>query len=46
MLALSWASQTTAGHTKKVTMNAMMLSAYSIGSASGSFMWKEQYKPR
>jgi len=46
VLALSWASQTTAGHTKKVTTNSMMLSAYAIGSASVSFMWKAKYKPR
>lgn len=45
-LALSWVSQTTAGHTKRVTTNAVMLSAYCIGNAAGPFMWKAKYKPR
>ena len=39
-------SQTTAGHTKKVTSNAIMLSAYCIGNAAGPFMWRAKYKPR
>ncbi|KAI9510185.1 MFS general substrate transporter [Russula earlei] len=46
VLALAWVSQTTAGHTKKVTTNAIMLSAYCIGNAAGPFMWKDKYKPR
>jgi len=46
VLALAWVSQTTAGHTKKVTTNAVMLSAYCIGNAAGPFMWKDKYKPR
>jgi len=46
VLSLSWVSQTTAGHTKRVTTNAIMLSAYSIGSAAGQFMWRNKYKPR
>jgi hypothetical protein len=46
VLALSWVSQTTAGHTKRVTTNAIMLSTYCIGSAAGPFMWKARYKPR
>ncbi|KAJ3809061.1 MFS general substrate transporter [Lentinula aff. lateritia] len=37
---------TTAGHTKKVTMNAVMLCGYCIGNAVGPFMWQEKYKPR
>ncbi|KAH9958005.1 major facilitator superfamily domain-containing protein [Russula dissimulans] len=43
---LAWVSQTTAGHTKKVTTNAIMLSAYCIGNAAGPFMWQDKYKPR
>ncbi|KAF8500319.1 MFS general substrate transporter [Russula emetica] len=43
---LSWLSQTTAGHTKRVTTNAIMLSAYCIGNAAGPFMWRAKYKPR
>ncbi|KAG1740624.1 MFS general substrate transporter [Suillus lakei] len=43
---LSWLNSVTAGHTKKVVTNAIMLSAYCIGNAAGPFMWKTQYKPR
>ncbi|KAH9991565.1 hypothetical protein BJV77DRAFT_1159464 [Russula vinacea] len=39
-------TQTTAGHTKKVITNAIMLSVYNIGSAVGTFMWRAKYKPR
>ncbi|KAF8500318.1 MFS general substrate transporter [Russula emetica] len=46
ILALSWVSQTTAGHTKRLTTNAIILSAYCIGNAAGPFMWKAEYKPR
>ncbi|KAI9441001.1 MFS general substrate transporter [Lactarius indigo] len=46
ILTLAWASQTTAGHTKRVTTNAIILSAYCIGNAAGPLMWKAQYKPR
>ncbi|KAN0107668.1 MFS general substrate transporter [Russula decolorans] len=46
VLAFSWLSQTTAGHTKRVTTNAIMLSAYCIGNAAGPFMWQAKYKPR
>ncbi|KAG0706181.1 MFS general substrate transporter [Suillus ampliporus] len=46
VLSLSWLNNVTAGHTKRVVTNAIMLSAYCIGNASGPFMWKAQYKPR
>ncbi|KAI0289618.1 MFS general substrate transporter [Russula brevipes] len=46
VLALAWVSLTTAGHTKKVTTNAVMLSAYCVGNAAGPFMWRAKYKPR
>jgi MFS transporter, ACS family, allantoate permease len=46
VLALSWVSAVTAGHTKRVTVNAIILSAYCIGNAAGPFMWRQQYKPR
>jgi hypothetical protein len=29
-----------------ITTNAIILSAYAIGNASGSFTWKKQYHPR
>ncbi|KAF9058550.1 MFS general substrate transporter [Rhodocollybia butyracea] len=46
VLSLSWVSSVTAGHTKRITTNAIMLSAYCIGNAAGPFMWQEKYKPR
>ncbi|KAG6828115.1 hypothetical protein H0H87_002927 [Tephrocybe sp. NHM501043] len=46
VLSLSWLSNTTSGHTKRVTVNAIMLCAYCIGNAVGPFMWQAQYKPR
>jgi len=45
-IPLAWVSQTTAGHTKRVTTNAVMLSGYCIGNAAGPFMWQAKYKPR
>ncbi|TCD67482.1 hypothetical protein EIP91_012343 [Steccherinum ochraceum] len=46
VLSLSWLSNVTAGHTKRVTVNAIMLVAYCIGNAAAPFMWQEKYKPR
>ncbi|KAF8188672.1 MFS general substrate transporter [Pholiota molesta] len=46
VLSLSWVSSVTAGHTKRVTVNAIMLSAYCIGNAAAPFMWQQKYKPR
>ncbi|KAJ7268564.1 major facilitator superfamily domain-containing protein [Mycena rebaudengoi] len=46
VLSLSWISSVTAGHTKRVTTNAIMLCAYCIGNSAGPFMWQAQYKPR
>ncbi|TFK45315.1 MFS general substrate transporter [Heliocybe sulcata] len=46
VMSLSWLSSVTAGHTKKVTTNAIMLSAYCVGNAAGPFMWQAKYKPR
>ncbi|KAG6334445.1 hypothetical protein ID866_4646 [Astraeus odoratus] len=46
VLSLSWLGNVTAGHTKRVVTNAIMLSAYCIGNATGPLMWKAQYKPR
>ncbi|KAF8878220.1 MFS general substrate transporter [Infundibulicybe gibba] len=46
VLALSWLSSVTSGHTKRVTVNAIMLSAYCIGNAASPFMWQAQYRPR
>lgn len=36
----------TSGHTKRITVNAVILVAYAIGNAAGPFIWQAQYKPR
>jgi ACS family allantoate permease-like MFS transporter len=36
----------TSGHTKRVTVNAIVLTAYAVGNAVGPFMWQAKYKPR
>ncbi|KZT03213.1 MFS general substrate transporter [Laetiporus sulphureus 93-53] len=46
VLALSWLTNITAGHTKKVTVNAVMLIAYCVGNAAGPFIWQAKYTPR
>jgi len=45
-ILLGWLGTLTAGHTKRITTNAIVLFFYAIGNASGPFMWKEQYRPR
>jgi len=46
VLSLAWVSSTTAGHTKRVTTNAILLSAYCIGNIVGPQMFQQKYKPR
>ncbi|KAI0087486.1 MFS general substrate transporter [Irpex rosettiformis] len=46
VIVLSWVGNLTAGHTKRVTTNAIMLSAYCVGNAAGPFMWQAKYAPR
>ncbi|KAI8996298.1 MFS general substrate transporter [Trametes punicea] len=46
VLSLSWLSSVTSGHTKRVTVNAIMLIAYCVGNATAPFMWQTRYKPR
>lgn len=36
----------TSGHTKRITVNGVVLIAYSIGNAAGPFIWQAKYKPR
>ncbi|EJD04860.1 MFS general substrate transporter [Fomitiporia mediterranea MF3/22] len=45
-LGYSWVTQTTAGHTKRVTMNAVLFIADSVGNAIGPQMWADQFAPR
>ncbi|KAF8603605.1 MFS general substrate transporter [Ceratobasidium sp. AG-I] len=46
VLALAWVTSSTAGHTKRSTTQAIMLSAYCVGNLIGPHMWQEKYKPR
>jgi len=46
VLSLSWLSSVTAGHTKRVVRNSIMLSSYCIGNSIGPQMWLAKYKPR
>ena len=43
---LSWVGMSTSGHTKRVTVNAVVLIGYSVGNAVGPFIWQAKYKPR
>lgn len=43
---LAWVSVVTAGHTKRITTNAVVFIGYAIGNAASPFMWKQEYKPR
>ncbi|KAJ3517410.1 hypothetical protein NLJ89_g522 [Agrocybe chaxingu] len=46
VILLGWMGTITSGHTKKTTVNAIVLCAYAIGNAAGPFMWKKHYQPR
>ncbi|KAJ3478665.1 hypothetical protein NLI96_g9602 [Meripilus lineatus] len=46
VLSLSWLSNVTAGHTKRITVNAILLIAYCIGNSAGPFLWQAKYRPR
>ncbi|KAI0065987.1 MFS general substrate transporter [Artomyces pyxidatus] len=46
VLVLVWVGQTTAGHTKKVTTNAIMLSGNCLGAAVAQFLWQARFRPR
>ena len=41
-LGRAWVTQTTAGHTKRITMNAILLIADSAGNAIGPQMWLDK----
>ncbi|KAJ7908135.1 MFS general substrate transporter [Mycena leptocephala] len=43
VISLSWVSSVTAGHTKRITTNAIMLGAYCIGNSAGPFMWQARH---
>jgi ACS family allantoate permease-like MFS transporter len=46
VIILSWVTSTTAGHTKRITTNAILLIAYCVGNAVGPLMWQAKYAPR
>ncbi|KAF9792773.1 MFS general substrate transporter [Thelephora terrestris] len=46
VIFLSWVGMSTSGHTKRITVNAIVLIAYAIGNAAGPFIWQSKYKPR
>jgi ACS family allantoate permease-like MFS transporter len=43
---LSWVGMSTSGHTKRITVNALVLIASSAGNLAGPFIWKTKYVPR
>jgi len=46
VIFLSWVGMSTSGHTKRITVNGIVLIAYGIGNAAGPFLWQARYKPR
>lgn len=46
VVALAWVAATTAGHTKRITTNAVVMVGYAVGNAAGPQYWKKQYQPR
>ncbi|CED84805.1 Permease of the major facilitator superfamily [Phaffia rhodozyma] len=46
VLSLAWITAVTAGHTKKVTTNAIMLIGYCLGNLCAPQMWKAEYSPK
>ncbi|KAF7368275.1 MFS general substrate transporter [Mycena venus] len=46
VIVLAWLGSVTAGHTKRITTNTIMLIAYCVGNSIGPVMWKDKYKPR
>ncbi|KAJ3513869.1 hypothetical protein NMY22_g14914 [Coprinellus aureogranulatus] len=43
---LGWVTSLSAGHTKRITTNAIVLISGYVGLAVGPLMWKRQYQPR
>ncbi|KAJ7809990.1 MFS general substrate transporter [Mycena olivaceomarginata] len=46
VILLSWLSNVTAGHTKRITSNTILLCAYCAGNSVAPQMWLAKYKPR
>ncbi|KAJ2979645.1 hypothetical protein NUW54_g11113 [Trametes sanguinea] len=43
---LAWVGSTTAGHTKRLTTNAIVMIGYAVGNAAGPQYWEKKYQPR
>lgn len=46
VVMLAWVGSTTAGHTKRLTTNAIVMIGYAVGNSAGPQYWKKQYQPR
>ncbi|KIP08849.1 hypothetical protein PHLGIDRAFT_87502 [Phlebiopsis gigantea 11061_1 CR5-6] len=46
VVILAWSTALTAGHTKRTTMNAVLMVGYAVGNSAGPQYWKKVYQPR
>ncbi|TBU35510.1 MFS general substrate transporter [Dichomitus squalens] len=46
VVMLAWVGSTTAGHTKRLTTNAIVMIGYAVGNSAGPQYWKAKYQPR
>jgi len=46
VVMLAWVGSTTAGHTKRITTNAIVMVGYAVGNSAGPQYWKAEYQPR
>lgn len=46
VVMLAWSSATVSGHTKRTTLNAVIMIGYAVGNSAGPQYWKKVYQPR
>ncbi|OJT10662.1 hypothetical protein TRAPUB_12823 [Trametes pubescens] len=46
VVMLAWVGSTTAGHTKRLTTNTIVMIGYAVGNAVGPQYWEKRYQPR
>ena len=46
VVMLAWVGSTTAGHTKRLTTNAIVMIGYAVGNSAGPQYWQKKYQPR
>nr|VWP00642.1 S-adenosylmethionine synthase (EC [Ganoderma boninense] len=46
VIMLAWVGSTTAGHTKRLTTNAIVMIGYAVGNSAGPQYWEAKYQPR